>query len=41
VWRIHRRIGMRGGLFVGALRETGQPVDAEEAGLDSGWMTDP
>ena len=32
VWRIHRRIGMSGGLFVGALlRETGQPVDAELA----------
>src|SRR5215218_5204169 len=30
VWRIHRRIGMSGGLFVGALlRETGQLVDAE------------
>ena len=30
VWRIHRRMGMSGGLFVGALlRETGQPVDAE------------
>jgi HAD superfamily hydrolase (TIGR01509 family) len=30
VWRIHRRIGMSGGLFVGAfLRETGQPVDSE------------
>ena len=30
VWRIHRRIGMSGGLFVKALlRETGQPVDAE------------
>jgi HAD superfamily hydrolase (TIGR01509 family) len=30
VWRIHRRIGMSGGLFVGALlRETGQPVDTE------------
>ncbi|HJU02719.1 MAG TPA: HAD family hydrolase [Actinomycetes bacterium] len=30
VWRIHRRIGMSGGLFVGALlRETGRPVDAE------------
>jgi HAD superfamily hydrolase (TIGR01549 family) len=29
VWRIHRRIGMSGGLFVGALlRETGRPVDA-------------
>ena len=30
VWRIHRRMGMSGGLFVGALlRETGHPVDAE------------
>lgn len=30
VWKLHRRIGMSGGLFVGALlRETGQPVDAE------------
>jgi HAD superfamily hydrolase (TIGR01549 family) len=29
VWRIHRRIGMSGGLFVGGLlRETGKPVDA-------------
>jgi HAD superfamily hydrolase (TIGR01549 family) len=28
VWRIHRRIGMSGGLFVGGLlRETGRPVD--------------
>ncbi|HEY7035487.1 MAG TPA: HAD family hydrolase [Thermomicrobiales bacterium] len=33
VWRIHRRIGMSGGLFVNALlRETGRDVDAEEAG---------
>ena len=33
VWRIHRRMGMSGGLFVGALlRETGQPVDAELVG---------
>ena len=32
VWRIHRRIGMSGGLFVNALlRETGTPVSAEEA----------
>jgi HAD superfamily hydrolase (TIGR01509 family) len=32
VWRIHRRIGMSGGLFVNALlRETGRDVDAEEA----------
>jgi HAD superfamily hydrolase (TIGR01509 family) len=30
VWRIHRRMGMSGGLFVGALlRETGKPVDAD------------
>src|SRR5947209_14325807 len=32
VWRIHRRIGMSGGLFVNALlRETGRPVTAAEA----------
>jgi phosphoglycolate phosphatase-like HAD superfamily hydrolase len=32
VWRIHRRIGMSGGLFVNALlRETGRRVSAEEA----------
>src|SRR5260370_39274713 len=32
VWRIHRRIGMSGGLFVnGLLRETGHVVNAEEA----------
>jgi HAD superfamily hydrolase (TIGR01509 family) len=32
VWRIHRRIGMSGGLFVNALlRETGHPVTASEA----------
>lgn len=32
VWRIHRRIGMSGGLFVNALlRETGRQVSAEEA----------
>ncbi len=31
VWRIHRRIGMSGGLFVNALlRETGHRVTAEE-----------
>ena len=31
VWRIHRRIGMSGGLFVNALlRETDRPVTAEE-----------
>ena len=30
VWRIHRRIGMSGGLFLDALqRETGQRLDAE------------
>src|SRR5438093_6735663 len=33
VWRIHRQIGMSGGLFVNALmREIGHPVTAEEAG---------
>ncbi len=32
VWRIHRRIGMSGGLFMNALaRETGRPITAEEA----------
>ena len=32
VWRIHRQIGMSGGLFVNALlRETGYGVSAEEA----------
>src|SRR5919198_402528 len=32
VWRIHRRIGMSGGLFVNALlRETGHRVSDEEA----------
>jgi HAD superfamily hydrolase (TIGR01549 family) len=32
VWRIHRRIGMSGGLFVDALaRETGTVIDAERA----------
>ena len=32
VWRIHRRIGMSGGLFINALlRETGRPLSAEEA----------
>ena len=31
VWRIHRRIGMSGGLFMNALlREIGRPVTAEE-----------
>jgi HAD superfamily hydrolase (TIGR01509 family) len=31
VWRIHRRIGMSGGLFVNALlRETGRPVTQEQ-----------
>ena len=32
VWRIHRRIGMSGGLFVNALlRETGKRLSSEEA----------
>src|SRR5688572_6667806 len=31
VWRIHRRIGMSGGLLVNALlRETGTPITAEQ-----------
>jgi HAD superfamily hydrolase (TIGR01509 family) len=31
-WRIHRRVGMSGGLFVNALRrEIGQPVNPKEA----------
>ena len=32
VWRIHRRIGMSGGLFLDALsRETGRPIGASKA----------
>jgi HAD superfamily hydrolase (TIGR01509 family) len=32
VWRIHRKIGMSGGLFANALlRETGRPVTTEQA----------
>lgn len=38
VWRIHRRIGMSGGLFVNALlREIGRPVTAEEAAQLRRW----
>lgn len=34
IWRIHRRIGMSGGLFLaGLLRETGRAVTAEEMRL--------
>jgi HAD superfamily hydrolase (TIGR01509 family) len=34
VWRIHRKIGMSGGLLANAmLRETGRPVTAEDAAL--------
>ena len=34
VWRIHRKIGMSGGLFANALlRETGREVTTEDAGL--------
>jgi phosphoglycolate phosphatase-like HAD superfamily hydrolase len=34
VWRIHRRIGMSGGLLLNALlRETGRAVTAKEVGL--------
>src|SRR6187551_2922206 len=33
VWRIHRRIGMSGGLLINALlRETGAPITAEQVG---------
>jgi HAD superfamily hydrolase (TIGR01509 family) len=33
VWRIHRKVGMSGGLFANALlRETGREVTAEQAG---------
>ena len=32
VWRIHRRIGMSGGLLINALlRETGRPVTTQQA----------
>src|SRR5712692_4213354 len=38
VWRIHRRIGMSGGLFVNALlRETGHQVTAQEAAQLQQW----
>lgn len=38
VWRIHRRIGMSGGLFVNALlRETGHRVSAEQASRLQKW----
>src|SRR5947209_417235 len=38
VWRIHRRIGMSGGLFVNALlRETGRPLATEEAANIQRW----
>src|SRR5947208_17007474 len=40
VWRIHRRIGMSGGLFVNALlRETGRPLGTEEAANIQRWHT--
>jgi len=38
VWRIHRRIGMSGGLFVSALsRETGSHLDKEQAANIQRW----
>jgi HAD superfamily hydrolase (TIGR01549 family) len=38
VWRIHRRIGMSGGLLAHALlRETGRPLTAEEAARLQRW----
>ena len=37
VWRIHRRIGMSGGLFMAALiRETGHPAVGGRRGLPAG-----
>ena len=37
VWRIHRRIGMSGGLLVNALlRETGTPITAAQVRTSSG-----
>lgn len=41
VWRIHRRIGMSGGLFVNALaRETGRHFSAEETDRIQQWHAD-
>jgi len=38
VWRIHRRIGMSGGLLVNALvRETGRPLSGEETARLQRW----
>src|SRR5262245_25234639 len=38
VWRIHRRVGMSGGLFVNALlRETGQEVGPDQAARIIEW----
>ena len=38
VWRIHRRIGMSGGLFVNALlRETGRPLEAAQVDRIQKW----
>ncbi len=38
VWRIHRRIGMSGGLFVNALlRETGRQLAKEDAANIQRW----
>jgi HAD superfamily hydrolase (TIGR01509 family) len=38
VWRIHRRIGMSGGLLANALlRETGRPLSAEETAKLQRW----
>jgi HAD superfamily hydrolase (TIGR01549 family) len=38
VWRIHRRIGMSGGLLINALgRETGQSIRAEDARHLQSW----
>ena len=38
VWRIHRKIGMSGGLFANTLlRETGRPVTAEQEPTSSSY----
>jgi len=42
VWRIHRRIGMSGGLFVHALfRETGRELKPEQAARSGARMPKP
>jgi HAD superfamily hydrolase (TIGR01509 family) len=41
VWRIHRRIGMSGGLFVSALlRETGRTMSSDDIAMVQLWHTE-